>query len=447
MSFPRFCRLIFMRISMFPVVKSTPTPTPLWIIGFLAALAFALTNIYFKDVSRIAEPILALLGLICVFRYGAGLGRSPLFYFLWAALAIQLLSWTGSQFFHPELAEDYPKLDRLARLFLFLPLAWWLGGQLKNVFLFWSVAALGLLVSPWLLGFGYEQFAQGFQGMRIALDIRNAQHTAVLYGSLLIGLLVFSPRAIRTIKPWGALCWFLALAVTLAVVIFTQTRAVWSGLIVVLLTVTIGVLVFCFKNRDKGSAQALLVSTLILTGILGLTMYQLAPPRMFAEQSSLEKLFDGEFNEIPYSSIGTRIHSWRAGLELAADRPIIGWGGNARSYALAQTDWIPSDKAERYQHLHNSYLELVLQYGLIGLSWYLLLLGWLAKATFSAWKKGDIPGDVALFFGLFLILWSWTNLFESYVGFWTGEFLMNVVLAGVVSLIWHHHFRKLEPSR
>jgi len=437
-----------MRIAMPTfLVKGTPTPAPLWLAGFIATLVFAFSNIYFKKVSGIAEPLLALLGFWCVFRYGSGLARSVAFNFLWAALAIQLLSWAGSQFSHPELAEPYPKLDRLARLFLFLLLAWWLGGQTRNVFIFWTVAAAGLLISPWVLGFGHTEMLQGFKGSRIDLDIRNAQHPALLYGSLLIGLVVFLPRILKTFKPWSVLPWALVFALTVAVVVFTQTRAVWSGLVIVIIAAPVALILLNYRKVSRKSAITLVLLIVAALAALTVTISQVAPQRIFAEQSSVRLVLDGDFENLPYSSIGTRIHSWRAGLELAAQHPFIGWGGNAREYALAQVGWVPDEKAERFQHLHNSYLELLVQYGLIGLAWYLLLLGWLAKSTLSAWKKGNIPGDVALFFALFLVFWSWANLFESYLGFWTGELLINLVCAGMVTLIWKDRFRKLEAGQ
>lgn len=428
------------------LTNGTPTPMPLWLAGFLATLLYAAAGLYFEHVASIAEPVLALLGFWCVFRYGTGLPRTTAFMFLWAALAIQLLSWTGSQFYHPELAEPYPKLDRLARLFVFLLLAWWLGGQPRNVFLFWAVAAAGLLVSPWVLGFGHEQFLLGLEGRRISLNLRNAQHTAIFYGTLMIGLLLFLPRMISAFRYWIVLPWALVFTLTLTGVAFTQTRAVWSGLLIVLLTLPFLVLLLNREKLTKKFLVGLILLLLTSVSVLGLAFSPYGPERLQAEQNSIEQILAGELDNLAYSSVGTRIHSWRAALELSSYHPVIGWGGNARGYTLAQTEWIPADKAERYQHLHNSYLELLVQYGVIGLAWYLLLLGWLTKATLSAWRNGSMPGDIALFFGAFVIFWIWVNVFESYLGFSISKLLMNLVFAGVLTFIWKDHFRRMEAT-
>jgi O-antigen ligase len=49
-----------------------------------------------------------------------------------------------------------------------------------------------------------------------------------------------------------------------------------------------------------------------------------------------------------------------------------------------------------YDHLHNSYLELLVRFGLVGAALAAVLLGLLFRATWRAWRQGVLPEDHAL---------------------------------------------------
>ncbi|MDL4863374.1 O-antigen ligase family protein, partial [Halomonas elongata] len=57
-------------------------------------------------------------------------------------------------------------------------------------------------------------------------------------------------------------------------------------------------------------------------------------------------------------------------------------------------------------------------------------------ATWRAWRGGVLPGDMALFGAGFFLYWIVVNQFESYNSFWTGVYVHNLVVGGLVTHYW-----------
>lgn len=420
-----------------------------WVWGVCLTLLYGVTKIHFDEVARIAEPLLALTGLWCVARYGQGVGRSMAFGFLWAIILIQLLSWVGSQFFHPDWAEPYPKIDRMARGFVCLLVAWWLGGFERNVLVFWGLVALTVVLSPWIGGGGWQEFVAGLNGERINMGIRNAQHTGFFYGIVAIGLAVFAPRLMQKgrYRVLRVSMWALVFVMVLFVVVLSQTRAAWLGLG---LCVIFSGMILAWQQRRYWAQQRFIVSALgilILLAILVWGSYDILAKRLMTESGVISQLLSGHIQSLPYSSIGIRIHSWNAAWEFIQQRPLLGWGGNGRALVMEHTAWLPEAVRNEFGHLHNIYIEMWVNYGVLGLVWYFAWLSWLCWQSYRAWQRGDLAADMMLFMALFVIFWSCMNAFEAYLNFWTGVFAFNVVIGGILTLIWKPYWHKIRPNQ
>lgn len=146
--------------------------------------------------------------------------------------------------------------------------------------------------------------------------------------------------------------------------------------------------------------------------------------------------------DVPYTSIGIRINTWQAGVDWGLERPWVGWGSEARSLVIQETAWLPPFVKQHFGHLHNFLLEVWVAYGLLGVAVILALSGWVGWATFASWRGGVLPGDMALFGLAFFVYWAVVNQFESYNSFWTGVFVHNVIVGGLVT----HYWRWLKES-
>ncbi|MDZ7851981.1 MAG: O-antigen ligase family protein [Halomonas sp.] len=384
---------------------------------------------------------MALLGLVAVLHWARGIrGTAPLWLLLMAVL-VQVISWTGGYLHHPDWVTDYPQLDRLAKLFLFIGIAWWLGGNTRFTWLIWGLAALGVIMVMLPPFADWAVWQRGLSGRRVNLAITNAQHDAMLLGTVLLGLVAMSNRFLGT-GPWRllrSLSWLLGLGVCLAGVLVTQTRAAWLGLLLALCLGGLCWVVYERVTHHPWAARRMFTAMgglILLVVLVGGYFHETVERRLGQERQVIAQILAGDLEQVPDTSIGVRIHSWRAAGQWIAERPVIGWGGQARGLVMDHTEWLSPVYKERFGHLHNSYLELWVSYGFLGVGVFLALAAWVAMGTWKAWRAGVMPGDMALFAVSFFVFWLAVNQFESFMAFGSGIYVFNMVMGGLVTHIW-----------
>ncbi|MDN3554971.1 O-antigen ligase family protein [Halomonas maura] len=419
-------------------------PDPAWLsppwlcwLGLSVALLYAGLRLWAPQVGEPAGTLMAVLGLFAVLRWGQGIRNGGALWLLLAVVAVQLISWGGGYLHHPEWVTDTPQLDRLAKWFLFIGLAWWLGGSSRATLLAWGLALLGLMAAVFWPEGSLEQWRLGLEGTRAEFAIRNSQHDAMLFGTGLLGLVCFAARCWRErgAPTWGwRVAWSLALVVCLVGIGITQTRAVWLALFVVM--PLLAVLSWWGWRRPSRKAWWGFAAVFLLILLGAMAFHEPVAERLANENRILAQAMEGDWKSIPYSSIGNRLLTWRASLEWIAERPLIGWGEEGRSLVIDHTEWLPEKTQELYGHLHNTFLEILVSYGLLGLSVVLALIAWIGLGTWQAWRAGVMPGDIALFGAGFFVFYAIVSQFESYGSFWTGVYVQNLVAGGLVTHTW-----------
>ncbi|SHF80662.1 O-antigen ligase [Modicisalibacter ilicicola DSM 19980] len=423
-----------------------------WAVGFSFLLLYASCLVVLPKVGSPAETIMAILGLVALLTWGGSLRRSAALWLLAAAIAVQVLSWALGYYHHPQWVEDNPQVDRLAKLFIFIAIAWWLGGSTGKTLWVWALALLGLIATSFVGSKGLPHWQQGLQGVRVDFDIRNAQHAGMMFATGLLGLLAFSRRCVykQRLVAWRVVVWGLALAICLAGVVVTQTRAVWLALAITLPVMGALWMKQSLRQPETSFSRRNILIGVFLLVLVGTTVVILGKDtidkRLQDESSVIGMVLQGNFSEVPYTSVGIRIQTWRAATEWIAERPLVGWGSDGRSLAIDQTEWLPDWVKRQYGHLHNFFLEVWIAYGALGLAVIGALAVWVGRATWLAWRGGVLPGDMALFGAGFFVYWVIVNQFESYNSFWTGVYVHNLVLGGLVTHYWRWQLMVKERS-
>nr|WP_281505960.1 O-antigen ligase family protein [Chromohalobacter nigrandesensis] len=242
-------------------------------------------------------------------------------------------------------------------------------------------------------------------------------------GSLLARCLRQPPRVAE---------WCLALGLTilgLVGVAVTQTRAVWLALVIVLVGLLLVGLVFLCRQRHRQALSAKSVVVFIaVASMLAMLGYSLAPSfekRLHASQATIQALETGSFDEIPLKNgTGVRLHTWMYALERISERPLTGWGAESRKPLIDEgpfPDWMKN----RFGHFHNSYLEILLAYGALGMLALVILTWMILKGTFLLLRSGRRYWGVGL-----LATWAFffiINMFESYLIFNSGMYFYIIV--------------------
>ncbi len=158
----------------------------------------------------------------------------------------------------------------------------------------------------------------------------------------------------------------IALLVALPLAILaTMTRAVW-------LSFSISVLVLLVRTSSRRLRRACLC--LVVAGAIGVA----------AALSTAELRMSLQDRLVERGPVEVRLALYKAGWQMFLERPLSGWGANQMAPELA-------NRVTQYQlnasPVHNTYLEILVEHGIIGLALYL----WLIIGLFRLGRARLIP--------------------------------------------------------
>ncbi|MEJ2405969.1 MAG: O-antigen ligase family protein [Candidatus Thiodiazotropha sp.] len=183
--------------------------------------------------------------------------------------------------------------------------------------------------------------------------------------------------------------------------IVSQSRGVWLAFLFALPTI-FATLKFTRRSRRQPAIRVfkpMLAMSLIAILILAFN-WNTITARVTSEQKELGIVVTQGLGKAPLSSSTYRLHLWQFGLEKWLQRPFTGWGPGT-THALVEADDNPGLRDERgvsFDHLHNAYLEVVFQLGLIGIVLIALVCGLMIAKLMEAYRRKR----VSLYFIAFL---------------------------------------------
>jgi O-antigen ligase len=418
-------------------------PKIMFLVGLIGVIVYAFARTGFPETAKLALNVSALLGFWALYKYGKIVNSHILFRFLWVVIALQIITWVLSVYYTPEWAEKNPRLDYLSRWLIFIPLAWWIAQSKNAIWLLWGSAALGVFISPWVTGYGLQEIIDGYYGKRVDLGLRNAQHTTMFFGMILIGLCCFGRSLIKIHKSFIIPITFF-IAYSLFVVIASASRQSWLALVVTMVTISFFILHQLTKHYQlKLRLLSILLFFLVMTAsfYMALSSDRISE-RINREHKTIEMLQNFDVKNMPYSSIGIRVHSWLNAFIYIKQKPIFGWGSNGQKIAMTKTRSWPENTIGTIAHLHSHYVATLMNFGITGIVFYFSIWIAIGRMLFREIQANRVEKEFGYFFSSIFIYWSVICFFESYLNMWTGIFVFNIFMAGIVGRIWHS---KLHP--
>ena len=138
--------------------------------------------------------------------------------------------------------------------------------------------------------------------------------------------------------------------------------------------------------------QRLMAPLLVLGTVLGLGFIPSANPRILQEdhgQNALERAVQRTRSIGPNDgSLNMRVVMWQATGNMIRARPLSGVGAGAweNDVPLYQAE---GSQLETDYYVHNEFLQLVAEYGLVGWAFLLLLFAYLLQAAWRSWKPAN----------------------------------------------------------
>lgn len=398
-----------------------PAPEIFNIVCILLIIVFIPTIAHKSSVNERKDPLI----------------KTSLLFFTYIVISIIWHRFTLPEHFPPTTSDR-----QFLRVLYFIAIAYAITNCKKfTPWLLLTISFIGL-VFYLILNIDSSTLMSALQGERVDFGIHNAQHTGIVFSVFLLVFSAFYFRFFNYIKKYQGfvrVClltgWLTLFLFSLWGVLVSQTRAVWIALALAILCVPLLIkIALKLQNKKFPLSRRALFAT--LTGIsiasvllmISFDVGTLVQNRAHQEKVTWESLRQAAtYEKANMTSFEIRIASWSAATEWIAERPWMGWGGRGSRPLIRHSEYFSESFKKQFNHLHNSYLQTLVEIGVLGASFIIALIFIVGKKTIQSCQQHNMPIDVFIFSWLFFIFWAVVNIFESYMTFPTGVYFIAVI--------------------
>ncbi|OOE42789.1 hypothetical protein BZG06_12135 [Salinivibrio kushneri] len=396
---------------------------------------YALCAIAFPDVGEVFRAGFLLLSLSLLYTHWPQLKKDPIVWAFFGVIIVQCLSWANSLMHIPDVANAYPHVDRLAKLFLLVPIGLALQGRKDAVITLAACFVLGVFIACYTQSDFSSQVQRLLHTHRVDFGLKNAQYTSMLGGVIAI-ISAFSFYLVDKSR-WALRAFFALSAVLgLALTLVSQSRQVWLALaIVIALTPALMFIVGLIKGKTK----LLLGYAFVCVTLFAISQSDYIQNRALKESSVISSVVQGNLDNIPMTSVGVRLNSWLAAWDVFQKSPLVGLGENGIGYVISSSEKLSELKKtvpmySNLSHLHSNHVETLVAYGLAGFALILFTYFQLARRCFS-YRDGAGNNKALTFFCIaFFIYWLTINAFETFNSRSLGVFAFVIISGCFYSL-------------
>lgn len=377
-------------------------------LGFAGLLLFAGFGWFAKSVALLGMGLMVWAFFMDWPKARAAMRNDPLFLVVGLFLVYLLLAAAWGSYQFPEM-NDWRAIGESLSLLLFVFVAWWLRGDPNRLALALGLAFAGFVFSvlgDWDRSVAENVLAGSRDGFGRAIPITALYSATAILGLVVLAARFWGPRERRWMFIGRVAGWSALLVLMVQILITTQSRTTWLAV----LFVFPAILLARFRSWRRGSVLTLrlvLPLSLLALGLIVLVVYRnidtLSARASYENQiwASVARL---DLDEVPIdTAIGARAHLWYYGVSKWMERPVFGWG------PATQVTQITDLPVKRYSHLHSTYLEALVRFGLVGSLFIVALLFLIIRSAWRAWRRSALPYDYFLFIsGSFAILAIWS---------------------------------------
>jgi O-antigen ligase len=374
-------------------------------LGWAGAQLFALTSWFSIFFAQIGLGMMLIALIFNLPQAKKQFANSAIFWISMVWLTYLALSAIVASYVFPQTVLSQARaFKQFFCLNSFLLFAYWLNADSKRIRQV-LLLALGGLVFGIVLNQDWSKWTLLLQGIRSGRN-KWSYFTLGLYASTaLLGMFAFSHRFLTKSKgPWifvvRIVAWIALVLVFLQEVIASQNKSTWIAS-----AVTYIVLVIWYtrvraktKKTKRKIPQMLFLPVLIGLFCISVILFniQSIQERLDKSKASTLSFLSGDFGKIdPFSSLGCRIRMNVFGLQQWEKRPWFGWGvGINANRFLADPNKNPV--VSMHAHLHNTYLELLFRFGIVGTLIFSLLNLLILLSLWDAFKTKKIGQDIFL---------------------------------------------------
>ena len=404
---------------------------------FINILSFSLFKESIQLIADISQTIIVAFTLLIIGLEWRFFIKNFIFRMLLLALIAQILSWLSSKYYIPDLASPAPVLKSLAYLFFFFCIAFWLKGSEKRANLVLFTFTLGVIFTFAYHSSVLSEIRNGLNGVRVDFHYRNAQYGSLITGACFIFYVIYTLFHKPLISPIRLIfCVAMILLFGLFSIIL-QSRQSWLAIAISLMAFFI----FALLDKKKFFVREILRGSIIFI-VLFFFLYQVPFVRQrilvgFVHASDLHAMLTFHWQEVNDFSIGVRLKSWMEAGKWIQAHLFFGTGFGSQTYVITTSHTLPDYITREFRHLHNSNIETLVSWGLLGFftlyaSWIYILKKVVGSDSSSFYTKTLCVS--------FFIYWIIINNFESFFYYRAGQWVFSVFVGGLYSVILHKEY-------
>lgn len=293
------------------------------------------------------------------------------------------------------------------KLWLFVCIAWWLGASLTRIH--WVLLlALGGLIGGMLWRMDWSDFPRALWSNDRHAFGAHPNPYALYISTALLSLFTLAPRFLSlahrsSLFALRLIGWATAILLLAQWLVTTNTRSAWLAVLLVFPPVLATRGYFWLREKPSETAKRLVVVGLAVAGLATIVAFNFSAieQRLAADHEARARIAAGELENLPRTSIGYRMDLYLFGFSKWRERPMFGWGPGSTEYLISHSSekerLRPIDSPDWFDHLHSTYLEILVRYGLLGAALFALIVVMLLRALYQAYCSRQLPGDYALF--------------------------------------------------
>ena len=132
---------------------------------------------------------------------------------------------------------------------------------------------------------------------------------------------------------------------------------------------------------------------------------------------------------------GDRVYYWQAGATALGKYPLFGLGGDESASVSAVAHYAPASTEDRV--MHNTYLEVAVEYGLIAAVLYIIFVAFVLKWGYRLYKLALDKQDLLLAAPVIsYVIIIFANLFVSNIWGTPGWYNMSLILALAIQMVY-----------
>lgn len=262
------------------------------------------------------------------------------------------------------------------QLFLFAIPAWWMSQARQRI-----TISITLMFSGFALGMvsalDAESLRQMLHGVRSGFHFGKPIILGFDCAAAILGLTALAVYRLDARHQGSGFTTAVRLSLILLAILFftqglivSQSRGVWLAMLFALPSLFL-TLRYVMPGSQLGAIRLRypLIGTFLILALILAMNWNTISQRISSESRDWSAVVNQGLDEAPLGSSTYRLHLWQFGLRKWLERPFFGWGpGTTHALVEAENNSALQDPpGSSFDHLHNAYLEVVFQLGLLGI--------------------------------------------------------------------------------